>query len=400
MIRAEEAARYRDELLDALQEDAHNEERILRRLDQIRAEEGIQVYAALLLILTRMQFEESEARHHWQAVLEHRRTLAGTLQREVALRVAVLDYFLNLNRQLTGPRLIDLSFVEREEQGSSIDRVTGLWSAAAFLAALQNETRRARRYDLGLCVLYVDIDDFREINERHGELVGGILLREVAILIKNKIRDIDVAARLAGEEFGVILPETGRMGAFLVAERIRREVERHGLRRGIDGRPIAMTLSLGVARYPDDATTADRLVERAEEALHLAKSRGGNAVSVYYQERRNFIRFDLARGRLSIQVTPTTPNPVEDAGQQVARNISRSGLLFASDVPFAIGVEVVILCEDERHGARMTLPARVVRVEETGEGADRYEVGAAFLVEWEHQESEITEFLRRAGAAA
>ncbi len=400
MIRAEEAARYRDELIDALQEDAHNEERILRRLDQIRAEEGIQVYAALLLILTRMQFEESEARQHWQAVLEHRRALAGTLQREVALRVAVLDYFLNLNRQLTGPRLIDLSFVEREEQGSSIDRVTGLWSAAAFLAALQNETRRARRYDLGLCVLYVDIDDFREINERHGELVGGILLREVAILIKNKIRDIDVAARLAGEEFGVILPETGRMGAFLVAERIRREVERHGLRRGIDGRPIAMTLSLGVARYPDDATTADRLVERAEEALHLAKSRGGNAVSVYYQERRNFIRFDLARGSLSIQVSPTTPDPGDDRGQQEARNISRSGLLFASEVPFAIGVEVVILCEDGRHGARMTLPARVVRVEETGDGSGRYEVGAAFLVEWEHQESEITEFLRRAGAAA
>jgi hypothetical protein len=123
-------------------------------------------------------------------------------------------------------------------------------------------------------------------------------------------------------------------------------------------------------------------------------------VSVYYQERRNFIRFDLARGSLSIQVTPTTPIPGEEAGQQEARNISRSGLLFASDVPFAIGVEVVILCEDERHGARMTLPARVVRVEETGEGSGRYEVGAAFLVEWEHQESEITEFLRRAGAAA
>ena len=401
MIGLEEANRYRDELIEALQEDAHNEERILKRLDQIRSEEGIQLYAALLLILTRMQFEESDARRHWQAILEHRRALAGALRRVVALRVAVLDYFLNLNRQLTGPRLIDLSFAERQEPAAAEDRVTGLFSASAFLAALQNETRRAKRYDLGLSVLYVDLDNFREINERHGELVGGILLREVAILIKNKIRDIDVAARLAGEEFGVILPETERMGAFLVAERIRREVERHGLRRNADGRPIGLSVSLGVARYPEDATTADRLVERAEEALHLAKSRGGNAVSVYYRERRGYIRFDVALGPVRLRVTPAArPAGAVEPASQEPRNISRNGLLFESDVPFAIGVEVEILIEDSRHGARMTLPGRVVRVEEAEDRAGRFEIGAAFQVAWEHQESEITEFLRRAGAAA
>lgn len=401
MIGPEEAARYRDELIAALQEDAHNEERILRRLDQIRTEEGIQAYSALLLILTRMPFEESEARRHWEAILEHRRVLASALRREVALRVAVLDYFLNLNRQITAPRIIDLLFAERREPGAAVDRLTGLATASTFLATLQNETRRAKRYDLGLCVLYADLDNFREINERHGELVGGILLREAAILITNKIRDIDVAARLAGEEFGVILPETERMGAFLVAERIRGEVERHGLRRSTDGRPIGLTLSLGIARYPDDATTADRLVQRAEEALHLAKARGGNGVSVYYRERRNFIRFDLGRGPVTIRVSPAS-HPAGDGveTERRVRNISRGGLLFQSDVPYAIGVEVVVACEDARRGARMTLPARVIRVEEMEDRPGHYEIGVVFLVEWEHQESEIAEFLRRAGAAA
>jgi diguanylate cyclase (GGDEF)-like protein len=400
MIAAEDVTRYRDDLLAVLQEDAHNEDRILRRLDQIRAEEGIQAYAALLLILTGLPFDESEARAHWDAILGHRKLLAAALQREVGLRVAVLDYFLNLNRQTTGPRLIDLAFSERQEPGATADRVTGLGSATAFLASLQNETRRAKRYDLGLAVLYIDLDNFREVNERHGELVGGILLREVAILIKNKVRDIDTAARLAGEEFGIILPETERMGAFLVAERIRREVERHGLRRGVDGRPISLTLSAGIARYPEDATTADRLVERAEEALHLAKSRGGNAVSVYYRERRNFIRFDLAGGPVRLRVSPSAPGARAGQGAAAPRNISRGGLLFASEVPYAIGVEVDIVCEDEARAARMTLPARVVRVEEMEDRPGSYEVGAAFLVEWEHQESEIVEFLRRAGAAA
>lgn len=399
MIAAEVAARYRDELLSVLQEDAHNEQRILRRLDQIRAEEGISAYAALLLVLTGMAFDETEARRHWEAILAHRRTLQGQLQRDVALRVAALDHFLNVNRTLTGPRLIDIAMSERQEPGSSVDRVTGLPNAAAFLAALQAETRRGRRYELGLSVLYLDLDDFRELNERLGELVGGILLREVAILIQNKIRDIDVAARLAGEEFGILLPETERMGAFLVAERIRREIERHGLRRAVDGRPIRLRASLGVARYPEDATTPDKLLERAEEALHLAKSRGGNAVSVYYRERRQFIRFDLQRGPVTLRVTPAPPAEAS-GGDALARNISHGGVLFESAMPLAIGVEVTLQCEDGRRGARLTLPARVVRVEEIEDRPGRYEVGAAFLVEWEHQEAAILEFLRRTGAAA
>jgi diguanylate cyclase (GGDEF)-like protein len=399
VIAAEVAARYRDELLSVLQEDAHNEQRILRRLDQIRAEEGISAYAALLLVLTGMAFDETEARRHWEAILAHRRTLQGQLQRDVALRVAALDHFLNVNRTLTGPRLIDIAMSERQEPGSSVDRVTGLPNAAAFLAALQAETRRGRRYELGLSVLYLDLDDFRELNERLGELVGGILLREVAILIQNKIRDIDVAARLAGEEFGILLPETERMGAFLVAERIRREIERHGLRRAVDGRPIRLRASLGVARYPEDATTPDKLLERAEEALHLAKSRGGNAVSVYYRERRQFIRFDLQRGPVTLRVTPAPPAEAS-GGDALARNISHGGVLFESAMPLAIGVEVTLQCEDGRRGARLTLPARVVRVEEIEDRPGRYEVGAAFLVEWEHQEAAILEFLRRTGAAA
>src|SRR5437867_1239386 len=101
MITLEEATRYKDELEAALQEDAHNEERILKRLDQIRTQGGVQAYSALLLVLTQQAFEEAEARRHWEAILAHRRTLGIALQREVGLRVAVLDYFLNVNRQLT-----------------------------------------------------------------------------------------------------------------------------------------------------------------------------------------------------------------------------------------------------------------------------------------------------------
>lgn len=401
MITLEEAARYKDELIAVLQEDAHNEEKILKRLEQIRTQSGLQAYAALLLILTHLPFEESDARRHWEAILKHRRSLTQALEREVGLRVAALDYFVNVNRQLTSPRIIDLSMAERQEPTSPVDVLTGLWNARHFLAALQKESRRAKRYTLDLCVLYLDIDDFRQINERHGDLVGDILLREVAILLKNRIRDIDMAARLAGEEFGLILPETERMGAFLVAERIRKEVERHFLRRDIDGRPISMTSTVGIAKYPEDATTADRLVQRAEEAMHQAKARGGNTVGVYYRERRTYIRFDMSRRPVKIRVTEAAET--ETAGPETSpepRNISKSGLLFESDRVYVIGDELIIVCQDGRDGARVTLRARVVRIEEMEDHPGRYEVGAVFLIEWEHQEAQVTEFLRRGGMAA
>jgi len=401
VITLEEATRYREELAEVLREDAHNEERILRRLDQIRTQSGLQAYAALLLILTNLAFEEVEARRHWEEILKHRRALGQSLGRGVGLRVAVLDYFVNVNRQLTSPRIIDLSLVDRPDPSSPIDPRTGLWNARQFLTALQKEIRRAKRYRLDLTMLYLDIDDFREINERYGELVGDILLREVAILIKNKIRDIDMAARLAGEEFGLILPETERMGSFLVAERIRKEMERHFLRRDVDGRPIAMTVTIGMAKYPEDAAIADRLVRRAEEAMHQAKARGGNSVGVYYRERRNYIRFDVSRKQVTIRVKPADGTSLEPLrADHAPLNISRSGLLFESDTAYAIGDEVVIVCEDGRDQGRVTLRARIVRIEEIEGESRRYEVGAVFLLEWDHQEAQVTEFLRRGGVAA
>jgi diguanylate cyclase (GGDEF)-like protein len=401
VITLEEAARYREELLAVLKEDAHNEERLLKRLDQIRTQSGLQAYAALLLILTRLPFEEAEARQHWEAILKHRRSLGEALKRQVGLRVAMLDYFVNINRQLTTPRIVDLSFADRQDASVTIDAQTGLWNTRQFLSALQKESRRSKRYRLDLSVLYLDLDDYREVNERYGELVGDILLREIAILLKNKIRDIDMAARLAGEEFGLILPETERMGAYLVAERIRKEAERHFLRRDIDGRPIALTVTVGVAKYPEDATTADRLVQRAEEAMHQAKARGGNTVGVYYRERRNFIRFDMANRPVRITVTPASEEGGDLLGTSPEpRNISRSGVLFESDRPYDIGEEIIIVCQDGRDGARVTLRARVVRIEEIESETGRFEVGAAFLLEWEHQEAQVTEFLRRGGVVA
>ena len=396
MITPHEVERVKGELVALLDEDSHNEHRILGRLTQIRSETGIQVHSALLLILTRLLMDEEEARAHWNAILQHRIHLIARVGREVGLRVAAFDYFINVNRKLTRPKIIEMSVFEESERSSAQDPLTGLTNQRSFRASLQRELRRSKRYELDLCILYMDLDSFREVNERHGDIVGDILLKETAILIKNKIRDIDVAARYSGEEFTLMLPETERMGAYLVAERIRREIERHFVRREVDGKPIQMTLSIGIAKYPDDATMGERLITRAEEALYQSKARGPNAVGVYYLERRNFIRLDPRTRGLSIQLH-TAAGVLQEGATSSPKNISRSGLLVETNRPFEIGECVLVKCQDRQRPDQISLTGRVVRLEELAELAaeSRFEVGIAFDLEWEHQEAEVARFLMR-----
>ncbi|HEU5181082.1 MAG TPA: diguanylate cyclase [Candidatus Polarisedimenticolia bacterium] len=396
MITPDEVERVKGVLLALLDEDSHNEHRLLSRLSQIRAETGVQVHAALMMVLTHLTMDEEEAQALWSAILQHRIHLVARMGREVGLRVAVFDYLLNVNRKLTRPRIIEMSVFEESERSGALDPLTGLPNARAFRAGLQRELRRSKRYELDLCLLAMDLDNFREVNERYGDRVGDILLKEVAILIKNKIRDIDLAARQGGEEFVLMLPETERMGAYLVAERIRREIERHFVRRGVDGKPIRLTLSIGVAKYPEDSTVGERLLARAEEALYQAKARGLNSVAVYYKERRNFIRFDPHSRGLSVDLD--SPDGLfDESSSVVARNMSRSGLLLETGRDYGIGQEVVIKCREADGPDRITLKGRVVRVEELEDAGrpGRFDVGIAFLLEWEHQEAEVARFLQR-----
>ena len=401
MIAANEVERVKGELLALLDEDSHNEQRILDRLSQIRSETGIEVHSALLLILTHLMMDEEEARRHWNAVLQHRIHLIARVGREVGLRVAAFDYFVNVNRKLTRPKIIEMSVFEESERSSSQDPLTGLVNQRCFKASLQREMRRSKRYELELCLLFMDLDNFREVNERYGELVGDILLKEAAILMKNKIRDIDIAARWSGEEFALMLPETERMGAYLVAERIRREIERHFVRREVDGKPIHLTMSIGISKYPDDSTMGERLIVRAEEALYQAKSRGPNAVAVYYRERRNFIRIDPRQRALSIEVHPSE-RPFSDSGPVLAKNISRSGLMVETGQAYAVGENVLVKCHDAAGPGQLTLRGRIVRVEELEDLGEtgRFDVGIAFLLEWEHQEAEVARFLQRERAGS
>ncbi|MEE8112067.1 MAG: diguanylate cyclase [Acidobacteriota bacterium] len=395
MIPEEMSVRLRDELLAVLNEDARNQETLLGRLEQLRSERGLEAHSTLLLILTRLQMEEAEARKHWQGILALRKDLTARVGRDVGLRVAVLDYFLNINRRLTNPKVIELAFSDSLERFATTDPLTGLSSRSHFRSALQKELRRARRYRLPLSLLRLDLDSFRTVNESRGHLVGDRILREIAILIQNKIRDIDTAARLGEDEFAVLLPETERMGAYLVGERIRITVTDHFRRKENRGDSIPLTLSGGIAEYPADSTLPEKLMTRAGEALYQAKGGGKNRTATFFRERRNFIRFDVRQAGLALQPirspkgsTRTSPKP---------KNLSRSGLLFESNTAYDIGEELQITCQGLKGIGEITFSGRVVRIEEL-EGSEptrRFDIGVVFQLDWEHQEQALDEWLRQ-----
>ena len=137
---------------------------------------------------------------------------------------------------------------------------------------------RAERHDLEFSVVMMDIDFFKHYNDRHGHPAGDLVLKTIADLLRGNIRKIDVAARYGGEEFALILVETGRENATLVAEKLRKMVEEYPFPYREDQPNGKLTISAGVAAFPQDGRTAEGLVAEADRRLYQAKQSGRNCV--------------------------------------------------------------------------------------------------------------------------
>jgi diguanylate cyclase len=159
---------------------------------------------------------------------------------------------------------------------ASLDALTSTLNRRHFLEVVEREWARARRYDMACALLLMDIDHFKQVNERFGHLCGDQLLRRIAEASAETLRQPDVLARFGGEEFIIFLPHTDPLGALDVAERIRERVE--ALDFGWNGQVVPVSASLGVAALSDEHVTLDHLISDADEALHVAKAAGRNCV--------------------------------------------------------------------------------------------------------------------------
>lgn len=174
----------------------------------------------------------------------------------------------------------DRKVLETElEQMATRDPLTGLLNRREMSRVLDEELQRARRYQRPMAVLWVDFDHFKDVNDTYGHAAGDSVLRSISRLLLGSVRSVDSIGRFGGEEFVIVLPEMDLEEAQETAERLRRKVAEEPQPLG-NGEAVPLTISVGVAVYPDHGQTASTLCAAADKAMYLAKDRGRNCVAM------------------------------------------------------------------------------------------------------------------------
>ncbi len=183
-------------------------------------------------------------------------------------RINLLDIFCNQ----ASTSIANAQLHARIEKMAATDGLTGLFNHRLFQEKLAGEFKRMKRFTEPISLILADIDHFKKVNDTYGHPVGDLVLKGVALVIRETIRDIDIAARYGGEEFAVVLPGTSGEGAKNIAERLRRKVKENPF--SANGRQIEVSVSIGIATSPPDAKSKEELIEKADQALYYAKHNG------------------------------------------------------------------------------------------------------------------------------
>ncbi|HAK96367.1 MAG TPA: hypothetical protein DCM87_15585 [Planctomycetes bacterium] len=229
------------------------------------------LYSELLYQITLRRFEEKEAAELWRLVARHKERLNAELKRNVGFRVALLDYLTNKQARLRGVRLVSGAEFDDVMAQVYTDALTGVYNRGYFAEQLARELERAQRYSGKVSLLMLDIDNFKLYNDTRGHVAGDEALKAVAACLRSTARATDLVCRYGGDEFAIICPRTVKHDALTLADRLRKAVRNLGFVPNVRTAIEPITLSVGVASYPDDADALKSLIECADQALYRAK---------------------------------------------------------------------------------------------------------------------------------
>lgn len=188
---------------------------------------------------------------------------------DVSATIAVVESCLNWHNKLTKTSDLILK-----------DELTGLYNYRFFSRALNHEISRSERFSKNFAILFIDVDHFKKVNDQYGHVAGSSVLRQIAAVVQDSIREVDVATRYGGDEFVVIALETLEEGAKVLAERIRQKVAAHHFKVRTD-KLVGLSVSIGVATYPQTAASKDDLLKLADKTMYDSKKAGRNCVTVF-----------------------------------------------------------------------------------------------------------------------
>jgi diguanylate cyclase (GGDEF)-like protein len=326
------------------------------------------VFSSFIKLLTDIEMHEEEASYHYARIVEHSRYLETTINRKVGFRVAMLDYLLNINPKMKCPKFIEFSDYQNIVSLSFIDNLTGVFNRNYFDNTFNKELHRAGRYNQPFSVVMLDLDDFKLVNDTYGHPVGDSVLKEFTFLLKNLLREEDIAARYGGEEFVVMLPQTDVAGSKIFAERLLEETVAHTFPEN-----ISLSFSAGVATYPIHGDSKKDLIEIADKSLYASKSRGKKCVSVLGQEKRETKRYSSED-----PITIISDFGKKEHGRLI--NISFSGVAGEAGVPLKPGELITLQFALEREKRHIfDIHAQIIWIHESRFGAQYANVDRELL---------------------
>ncbi len=332
------------------------------RLRRTGKQEGFESCACVVRLLANLVRGEAEAEALLVRILDHRVELASALARDPGLQVASVDYLSNVEALLCNPKVVELAQFERTMQSATTDPLTELFNRGHFTRLGEGEIARCRRHRMQFAVVLIDLDRFKTVNDNYGHLVGDMALRKTAECMRKTIRDVDAACRYGGDEFVLLLPETERLGAYVVADRLRLRIRDEFAGHPIGEHRVDLTASGGIAVFPQDGRDLPTLMERSDEGLYEAKRSGRNRITLFHKERRAHIRYPLnSRGEIRMH------HDLHEAWTPVrGLDISSSGMLVETgqQVDRETDVRFRLANRTDPLAGPWELRGRVVRVEE------------------------------------
>ncbi|WP_461209163.1 diguanylate cyclase [Desulfocurvus sp. DL9XJH121] len=350
-----------DSFFACAREDGEPSEAFCARLEKLF---GPGIFALAIAFLTHIRFPNDEARAHWAAILDNRRGLTRLAGRDLGLLVCVVDYFINVRPHLESPVTLEADTLAHCTRLMIVDDLTGLYNRRHFLPELKKEIERSRRLKRPLSLIMADLDHFKDFNDNYGHAAGDRALEHTGEVLRRCARLMDQAVRYGGEEFALILPHTSREDGVVVAERIRAAMARETVCDAA-GRPLSrITMSLGLASFPDDGATPETLIEAADRALYRAKGQGRNRTCDVSDELRRARRHKVC---LTARCTPTD----NSGGDLTARvlDISVVGVRCAAEQRIDAGSRLDMQLISEGGDLRLDVPgARSVWSEAAPDG--------------------------------
>ena len=233
------------------------------------------IYSKIFFEYSQLRIDNKNARTFLQNAIKNKIKLEESMKDQFDFRVAFLDHLIR-NRdkitQVSEPRIIEEKIFERLHQLIIKDELTCLYNYRYYNKELIKVFASAIRHNHNFSLALIDIDNFKSYNDNYGHKEGNYVLKRIGKIILDSVRITDIPCRYGGEEFILILPQTGKKGAFILCEKIRSAVEKYKFKQKV-------TLSGGIAEFPKDTIKNDQtLFEYADKALYKAKAKGKNLI--------------------------------------------------------------------------------------------------------------------------